>query len=399
MPDHASSGIQKPCCNEHLIPVMLIMTSNAPDTMYLDKMKNYQQTLSAFVGPTEILISGGLGRLAAQVLQVHVKDSFFGGVENMDHNKKKVLVTIPVTQEQRNLLVEKGAGRCELTFLPAAEVSAELLADQDALIGNLAPDRLKNTGLQWVQLNSAGADAYTPEGILSPDCILTTAVGAYGLAVSEHMIALTFAMVRRLGQYARGQMQHTWEPRGQISSVEGSTVLILGLGDIGGSYARKMKALGARTIGLRRRNTDCPEWLDVQDTIDRLDEYLPQADIVAMVLPGGKATYHMMNDDRIRRMKKGACLLNAGRGTAIDPAALEKALRQGHLACAALDVTEPEPLPADSPLWDMDNLILTPHVAGGFYLPETVNRIIRIAADNLDAWLKNAPMRNVTSHA
>ena len=213
------------------------------------------------------------------------------------------------------------------------------------------------------------------------------------------MIALTFAMVRRLGQYARGQMQHTWEPRGQISSVEGSTVLILGLGDIGGSYARKMKALGARTIGLRRRNTDCPEWLDIQDTIDHLDEYLPQADIVAMVLPGGKATYHMMNDDRIRRMKKGACLLNAGRGTAIDPLALERALRQGHLACAALDVTEPEPLPADSPLWDMDNLILTPHVAGGFYLPETVNRIIRIAADNLDAWLKNAPMRNVTSHS
>ncbi len=316
----------------------------------------------------------------------------------MDLNRKKVLVTVPVTQEQKNRLIEKAAGRCELTFLPGAEVSDEVLADQDALIGNLSPDRLKNTRLQWVQLNSAGADAYTPEGILPPDCILTSAVGAYGLAVSEHMLALTFAMVRRLGQYARGQMQHSWAPRGQISSVEGSTVLILGPGDIGGSYARKMKALGARTIGLRRRNADCPEWLDVQDTIDRLDEYLPQADIVAMVLPGGEATYHLMDESRLFRMKKGACLLNAGRGTAIDPAALEKALRQGHLACAALDVTEPEPLPADSPFWDMDNLILTPHVAGGFYLPETVNRIIRIAADNLEAWLDNAPMRNVTPH-
>ena len=97
-------------------------------------------------------------------------------------------------------------------------------------------------------------------------------------------------------------------------------------------------------------------------------------------------------------IEKGAYLLNAGRGTAIDPAALEKALQEGHLACAALDVTEPEPLPADSPLWDMDNLILTPHVAGNFYLPETVNRIIRIAADNLHAWLSGAPMRNVTPH-
>ena len=334
----------------------------------------------------------------AQVLQDYVKDSSLGRNEKMDYSKKKVLVTIPVSAEQKGWLVEKGAGRCDLTFLPGAEVSADLLADQDALIGNLSPDRLKNTGLQWVQLNSAGADAYTSEGILPRDCILTTAVGAYGLAVSEHMIALTFAMVRRLGQYARGQMRHSWAPLGQISSVEGSTVLILGLGDIGASYARKMKALGARTIGLRRRNTDCPEWLDVQDTIDRLDEYLPQADIVAMVLPGGKATYHLMDENRIRLMKKGSYLLNVGRGTAIDPAALEKALSQGHLACAALDVTEPEPLPADSLLWDMDNLILTPHIAGGFYLPETVNRIIRIAADNLEAWLNNAPMRNVTRH-
>lgn len=318
---------------------------------------------------------------------------------NMEQNRKKILVTVPVTEPQKSLLIEKGGERCSFTFLAGDQVSAELLAEQDALIGNLSPERLRNSRLKWVQLNSAGADAYTPAGILPADCILTTAVGAYGLAVSEHMLALTFAMIRRLGQYARGQMEHSWLSRGQISSVEGSTVLILGLGDIGGSYARKMKALGARTIGLRRRNTDKPDWLDVQDTIDRLDEYLPQADIVAMILPGGKDTYHLMDENRILRMKKGAYLLNAGRGTAIDPAALEKALRQGHLSCAALDVTEPEPLPADSPLWDLDNLILTPHVAGHFFLPETVNRIIRIAAGNLEAWLEGAPMRNVTPHA
>ena len=271
--------------------------------MYLDKMKNYQQTLSTFVGPTEILIAGDTPQLK-------------------DYGK---------------------------------------------------------TDWKWT-LFDPEAKQKRHETVFPQEC------------------QRAFAMVRRLGQYARGQIRHSWAPLGQISSVEESTVLILGLGDIGGSYARKMKALGARTIGLRRRNTDCPEWLDVQDTIDRLDEYLPQADIVAMVLPGGKATYHLMDENRIKLMKKGSYLLNAGRGTAIDPAALEKALRQGHLACAALDVTEPEPLPADSPLWDMDNLILTPHIAGGFYLPETVNRIIRIAADNLEAWLNNAPMRNVTRH-
>jgi phosphoglycerate dehydrogenase-like enzyme len=118
-----------------------------------------------------------------------------------------------------------------------------------------------------------------------------------------------------------------------------------------------------------------------------------------MVLPGGDATYHLMDEERIQKMKKGAYLLNAGRGTAIEPAALEKALRDGHLGAAALDVTEPEPLPADSPLWDLDNLILTPHVAGNFFLPETVNRIVRIACENLDAWLEGNPMRNVTRHS
>ena len=117
-----------------------------------------------------------------------------------------------------------------------------------------------------------------------------------------------------------------------------------------------------------------------------------------MVLPGGEATYHLMNEERIGRMKEGSCLLNAGRGTAVEPAALEQALRSGHLAGAALDVTEPEPLPADSPLWDLETLILTPHVAGQFFLPETVNRIVRIAGENLRAWLDGAPMKNVTRH-
>lgn len=313
--------------------------------------------------------------------------------------KKKILVTMPVTEEQKALLIRQGGDRCEITFVPGAEVTPDLLADHDALIGNLPAGLLSgNTSLQWVQLNSAGADAYTSEGILPRDCILTSAVGAYGLAVSEHMLALTFAMIRRLGQYGRGQVRHEWASKGQITSVEGSTVLILGLGDIGGSYARKMKALGAYTIGFRRKNVDKPDYLDEQDTIDKLDEYLPRADIVAMVLPGGEATYHLMNEERIGRMKEGSYFLNAGRGTAVEPAALEQALRSGHLAGAALDVTEPEPLPADSPLWDLETLILTPHVAGQFFLPETVNRIVRIAGENLRAWLDGAPMKNVTRH-
>ena len=312
---------------------------------------------------------------------------------------KKVLVTVPVSDAQKKWLREQSKDVCDICFLQKESVTDEILGEQDALIGNLPAAFLKGKdNLQWVQLNSAGADAYTSAGILSPECILTTAVGAYGLAVSEHMVALSFAMVRRLGQYGRNQVRHAWKPCGRIDSIEGSTVLILGLGDIGGSYAAKMKALGACTVGLRRSRAEKPSYLDEQGTIDQLDEYLPEADLVAMVLPGSPETYHIMDDRRIGLMKEGAYLLNCGRGTAVDLQALEAALRSGHLACAALDVTESEPLPADSPLWDLDNLILTPHVAGNFYLQETVNRIIRIAGENLRAWVNGEPMRNVTRH-
>ena len=313
--------------------------------------------------------------------------------------KRKILVTIPVTDAQREELAAAGGEDCILTFLPADFLTEEILAEQEAVIGNIPADRLALCrDLRWVQLNSAGADPYGNPGVLPESCILTTAVGAYGLTVSEHMLAQTFALIRRFGQYARNQQQHIWRTEGQIISVEGSVVLILGLGDIGGSYARKMKALGAYTIGLRRSKAERPDYLDEQYTMEALDEILPRADIVAMVLPGGPETFRLIDAARISRMKDGAYLLNAGRGTSVDQEALLQALTAGKLGGAALDVTDPEPLPADHPFWDLDNLLLTPHAAGKFFLPETLNRIIHIAAGNLRAYLAGEAMRNVTEH-
>ena len=291
--------------------------------------------------------------------------------------KRKILVTIPVTDAQREELTAAGGEDCILTFLPADFLTEEILAEQEAVIGNIPADRLALCrDLRWVQLNSAGA----------------------GLTVSEHMLAQTFALIRRFGQYARNQQQHIWRTEGQIISVEGSVVLILGLGDIGGSYARKMKALGAYTIGLRRSKAERQDYLDEQYTMEALDEILPRADIVAMVLPGGPETFRLIDAARISRMKDGAYLLNAGRGTSVDQEALLQALTAGKLGGAALDVTDPEPLPADHPFWDLDNLLLTPHAAGKFFLPETLNRIIHIAAGNLRAYLAGGEMRNVTEH-
>ncbi len=320
----------------------------------------------------------------------------------MSAERRKVLVTVlPVTEEQEKYLEEQAAGGnfdCELVFKRDGLTAADV-ADASAVIGNMPPELINDAKkIEWLQLNSAGADPYGKPGILPADCLLTTATGAYGLTVSEHMLAMTLALVRRFNQYIGHQKERQWQARGDITSVEGSVVLLLGLGDIGGSYARKVKALGATVIGARRHLGEKPEYLDELHTMDELDSLLPRADIVAMVLPGTPETAHLMDERRLRLMKKGAYIINAGRGSAIDPEGLKKVLREGHLGGAALDVTEPEPLPEDDELWNFGNVIITPHVAGFFYLRETVNRIVRIAGENLRAWTRGGALRNLVKH-
>lgn len=321
----------------------------------------------------------------------------------MDNLSKEILVTIPVSEEHKKYLEEKassGTYSCLFRYVPGKDVTAEDVARANVIIGNLPPAKLSGAeNLEWMQLNSAGADQYTKPGVLPEGCALTNAKGAYGLAVSEHMLALVFDLIRRFNQYHRNQAEHLWQHKGSsmgsIISVEGSTVVVMGTGDIGGDFARKMKALGAYTIGIRRTNKDKPEYLDEQYTLEEVDQVLPRADIVAMVLPGGDATCHLMDERRLRLMKKGSYLINVGRGNAIDPKALLKVMNEGHLGGCGLDVTEPEPLPADDPLWDCGNVVITPHVAGNFFLQETFERIVRIAGGNLEAWANGRAFRNV----
>ena len=315
---------------------------------------------------------------------------------------KKILVVLPVNETHKAVLSDaiSGSGDSyELVYTEGAEPSADDLKDASVIIGTFDKAMLRHAEkAEWYQLSWSGSDAFLAPGVLRKGLVLTSAVGAYGLAVSEHMLAQTFALIRRFGQYGRNQVRHDWRPMGPVTSVEGSVIAVLGLGDIGGDYARKVKALGAYVIGLRKSVREKLPYLDEQYTIAELDAVLPRADIVAMVLPGSAETAHIMDEERLRKMKPGAYLLNSGRGTAVDLAALKTLLREGRIGGVALDVTEPEPLPADDELWDLDNVIITPHIAGQLLLPETLNRIIRIAAENLGHWIKGEPLRNVVPH-
>ena len=312
---------------------------------------------------------------------------------------ERILVTLPV-EDRHRAAFESAAPLAEILYMAADSVTEDILGTVTAVIGNVSAARFKNfANIRWVQLNLAGTDGFTSPGVLAPGTVLTNASGAYGLAVSEHMLGQLLMQIKRLDQYQDAQRKRQWTDFGTVKSIWGSRTLVVGLGDIGGAFARKMYALGSEVQGIRKSPGEKPEELEAVGPFAQLDEWLPEADFVALSLPGTPATYHLFGAERLARMKPGAVLINAGRGQTVDSLALNDALRNGRLGGACLDVTDPEPLPADHPLWDAPNLLLTPHVSGFYHLPETLERIVRIAVSNLKAFMAGQPLKNQVDFA
>jgi len=307
----------------------------------------------------------------------------------------KILVLMPVQERHKKMLEEK-APNAGFIYTSTKSLTIEEAHSADIILGNPPAHMIKDSkNLKWLQLQSAGINAYTGENSLPEGVILTNASGAYGLAISEHMLATLLMLYKKLHLYRDNQMESNWLPMGKVKAVFGSTALVVGLGDIGGEFAKRLKALGAYTIGIRRTNTDKPDYLDELYLMDKLEELLPRADIVALSLPGTQLTYRVINKHTLSLMKPEAVLINIGRGTTIDTDALCDALEEGRLWGAALDVTDPEPLPKEHRLWKMKNVIITPHVSGGFSLQATHDKIVEIAAYNLEAFVNNRELKNV----
>ncbi len=310
---------------------------------------------------------------------------------------KDVLVLVPVEERHKRLLEEK-APSANITYAGRKTVTAAQVQSAHAIIGNPPVEHLRGaTKLEWIQLQSAGVGAYGEPGALPSGVTLTNASGAYGLAIAEYMLGVLLELIKKLHLYRDQQAEGSWTEHGHVKSIYGSTVLVVGLGDIGGEFAQRMKALGAYTIGIRRTDANKPDYLDELHFMEDLPALLPRADVVAMSLPSTKLTRKVINRETLRLMKRDAVLINVGRGDAIDTEALCDALENGHLFGAALDVTDPEPLPQDHRLWQIKNAIITPHVSGGDSLPETTERIIRICANNLEAYANGKNLSNVVN--
>lgn len=272
-------------------------------------------------------------------------------------------------------------------------VTQEQLASATVIFGWPRPRDMKYAqSLRWFQTMWAGTEEY--EGMLPQGIRFTCSAGSNSRSVAEHMLASLLALCRRLPTYRDAQKAHRWEDEGAMKTLLGATVLVLGAGNIGSAFAEMCRDLGAHTVGLKRTVRGAVPGFDEVGTMEELDSRLSQADVVAMCLPHSQETVGLMNEPRLRRMKEDAILLNAGRGSALDQQALETIMKEGKLWGAALDVTDPEPLPQDSPLWDIPNLLITPHVAGGMRLEITRQACIQQAQDNLRRYLAGEPLVN-----
>ena len=231
------------------------------------------------------------------------------------------------------------------------EIPEEVWERAAIILGNPTPAQLQNCGsLKLLQLQSAGADNYCKPGVLPESVALCNATGSYGVAIAEYMVGVTLMMAKNLHLYRDQQFAGVWRDLGEVVPIQGSRVLVLGLGDIGTEYALRMYTLGADITGITRTHKEGPPFVQKMAVTEELDQLLPEADIVALSLPGGDGTRGILGEKQIRLMKEGALLLNVGRGNAVDTDALTRALETGHLRGAALDVTDPEPLPAGHPI-------------------------------------------------
>lgn len=306
-----------------------------------------------------------------------------------------ILVTIPMEQEEKARLAAI-APEAEVRYLPGEQLTAADMAQPEIILGNVPVELLKDAvNLKWLQLNFAGSDNYCVPGVLPEGVLLTNATGAYGLAISECMLAGVLYLIKNLGQYQRNQEKHLWHNEGEVRSIEGSTTLVVGFGDIGSSFARRMHALGSTVIGIRRNVTDRPDYVSALYQMDQLEQLLPLADFVSLSLPNSPATQKVIGARQLSLMKQNALLINVGRGSAVDTDALVEALNRREIGGAYLDVVHQEPLPAQHPLWEANNLLLTPHVTGNYNLPETKRRVVNIALRNLAAYLNGQPLESV----
>jgi phosphoglycerate dehydrogenase-like enzyme len=314
------------------------------------------------------------------------------------------------------VLVAARLGEAELRRRLAEQVGNQAIwvADGDAMIPELpaadvliCPDnfysaklaeavRRDASKLAFIQLLTAGYDHVKKQGVPA-HVTLCNAGEAYASSVATHAIALLLALQRHILTAHANQARHAWDRAftPQLTNPAAGTVIVVGLGPIGREIARILRAFGARVIGITRRgrlDTIANEVLSAS----ALRDVLPRADAIVIAAPYDETTRHLIGAGELALCKNCAVLVNVARGGIVEPRALEAALRSGAIAGAGLDVTDPEPLPPNDPLWDAPNLIVTPHCAGASGAASG-ERLADLACANLARFVRGEPLQHVVT--
>lgn len=313
--------------------------------------------------------------------------------------KIKVLVTALCGQETREKLIEEFANEYEFFFAFEDEkLAKEQLPYVEILIGAPEEDELKLAkSLKWLQLPWAGYDKFAGMQNFPKDVMVTNASGAFGVIISEYVIGSLISLYRSFPKYWSNQKEHIWLEKDPADTIFRKKVLILGTGDLGKNVAKRIKAFDTEVIGVRKNaKAGQVEHFDRVYGMDELDNLLAEADIVVGCLPSNAETEGLFDYKRLKTMKQEAVIVNVGRGTLIKTDDLVEVLGKDHLRGAILDVTEVEPLPTDCPLWDMENVIVTPHMSGPSYgdNDDVVNWIWNISRENLQKYLRGETLTN-----
>ncbi len=308
----------------------------------------------------------------------------------------------PYFRERGMEAIKKAAPDAEVVVLESEEEwarrSMELASRVEVVVGYRPATWFKEMpNLRWMQQTAAGANWLLdhPE-VAKSDVVLTNVAGARDIPVAEHALALMLTLSRCIQYSVRRQLKHDWNKfvhREDMTELNGATMGLIGVGKIGEETAKRAKRMNMRVLGLRRRPERSVPHVDRMYGPQGLIELLSQSDWVVITAAMTAETIGLIGEDELKAMKKSAYIINVARGPVIQEKALIRALQERWIAGAGLDVVEQEPLPQDSPLWDMENVVITPHHAGAS--PYAMERFIGIFTENLRRYQAGEPLINV----
>jgi len=305
----------------------------------------------------------------------------------------KVLFTYNYGEKEMKAVADLGY---ELVYIKEKELSdAEEISDVDIIVGynpfnKIDISNLKN--LKWIQLTSIGIDQLPKQKVKENGIIVTNNNSCYSIPIGEWIVMKILELLKNSKEFYRKQSDREWKVDSTIIELYNKTICFIGTGSIASEAAKRLIGFDVNIIGINTSGKS-KEYFNSCYPIQQMDYVLSQADIVVVSIPYTKETHHLINENNIYSIKKGARLINISRGSIIKESALVEALKAGRIHGAALDVFEEEPLPKDNPLWELDNIIITPHNS---WVSEMRNhRTFNIVYDNLRRFIAGENLKNI----